>query len=69
MPYDFGAIWESCIEILKANLRKLLGRALITYDELCALSMTETIITDRPLTYLSGDLQEPEALTPLSFIL
>ena len=61
----FGAIWERCIGIVKAGVNKVLGRALVTYDELhTVLVELEATINDRPLTYPSGELQDPEALTP-----
>ena len=65
----FGAIWERCIGIIKMGLRKVLGRALVSYDELLTLiTELEAVVNDRPLTYASGALNEPEALTPSQLI-
>ena len=61
----FGAIWERCIGILKSGLKKVLGRALVSFDELHTILVElEAIVNDRPLTYVSGELGEPEPLTP-----
>ena len=61
----FGAIWERCIGTLKGGLYKILGRALVSYDELNTILVElESIINDRPLTYASGDLADMEEITP-----
>ncbi|GFT58779.1 retrovirus-related Pol polyprotein from transposon 17.6 [Trichonephila clavipes] len=50
-------------------LRKILGRALLTFEELSRiLSEVEVIINHRPLTYVENDPGEPEPLTPAHFL-
>ena len=61
----FGAIWERCIGILKSGLKKVLGRAMVSFDELLTILVElEAIVNDRPLTYVSGELGESVPLTP-----
>ncbi|XP_064097753.1 uncharacterized protein LOC135209088 [Macrobrachium nipponense] len=66
----FGAIWERLIGLLKNCMKKVVGRALLSYDEYPAfLVELESIINDRPLSYTSGDLDQKEILTPNHLIL
>ena len=61
----FGAIWERLIGLVKACLKKVLGQALVTFEELCCILVElEAIINDRPLGYDPGDLNQLEVLTP-----
>lgn len=60
----WGGIFERLVRSTKRCLRKVLGQAKFTHDELLtALAETEMVINSRPLTYVSADdLDEP--LTP-----
>ena len=61
----FGGFWERLIGLSKNALKKTLGRAFITLLELQTLTVEiEGILNDRPLTYVSNDLQDDEPLTP-----
>ena len=61
----YGAIWERCIGIIKSGMKKVLGRALVTVEELhTVLLELEATVNDRPLGYTSGDLEEPIPITP-----
>lgn len=59
-----GGFFERLIKSVKRCLKKLLGRACVTYEELLTiLTEIECILNSRPLTYVSTeDLEEP--LTP-----
>lgn len=61
----FGSIWERTIGIVKAGLKKVLGRAIITLTELgTILTELEAAVNDRPLGYVSGEVDEPTPITP-----
>ena len=60
--------FERLIQSLKRCLRKMVGRAKLTYEELVTeVAEVELILNSRPLTYISGeDMDEP--LTPSHLI-
>ena len=60
----WGGIFERMMKSVKRYLRKMIGQAKLTYDELStAVIEVEAIINSHPLTYVSSnDLEEP--LTP-----
>ena len=61
----FGAIWERLIGLLKNCLKKVLGNALLSFEELsCVLTELEGSVNDRPLSYVPGELNQLEPLTP-----
>ncbi|XP_077978115.1 uncharacterized protein LOC144433645 [Glandiceps talaboti] len=60
----FGGFWERLIGLTKTTLKKVLGRAHITLDELTTLTEVETILNDRPITYASDCPDDYEPLTP-----
>ena len=64
----WGGIFERMVRSTKRCLKKTIGRARLTYDELLtSLIEVEMVINSRPLTYVSpDDLQEP--LTPAHFL-
>ncbi|GFQ99463.1 integrase catalytic domain-containing protein, partial [Trichonephila clavata] len=62
----WGGYWERMVQITKIALRKILGRALISFEELqTILAEIEAIINSRPLTYIYN---EPFPLTPSNFL-
>ncbi|GFT64624.1 integrase catalytic domain-containing protein [Trichonephila clavipes] len=65
----WGAFYERLVKTIKDPLRKILGRALLTFEELSTiLSEVEVIVNHRPLTYVENDPGEPEPLTPAHFL-
>ena len=60
----WGGVFERMIKSVKRCLRKTIGQAKLTHDELLtALTEVEMIVNSRPLSYLSTeDIEEP--LTP-----
>ncbi|GFX24301.1 integrase catalytic domain-containing protein [Trichonephila clavipes] len=65
----WGGFYERLVKTIKDPLRKILGRALLTFEELSTiLSEVEVIVNHRPLTYVGNDPGEPEPLTPAHFL-
>ena len=60
----WGGVFERLIKTMKRCLRKMIGQAKFTYDELItAVTEVEAIVNSRPLSYVSSeDVEEP--LTP-----
>ena len=57
--------YERMIQLVKRMLRKVLGNARLTYDELYTILVeVECTVNSRPLTYVSTDELEVEPLTP-----
>jgi len=61
----YDGFWERLIALTKSTIKKVLGRAAVN---LCTLQTivveVEAILNDRPLTYVSSDIKDEEALTP-----
>ena len=51
--------------LTKQAIKRTLGRAFITLQQLKTIATEiEAMLNDRPLTYVSSDLSDPEPLTP-----
>lgn len=71
-PYSphFGGLWESTVKSTKHHLRRVLGSAHLTYEEMyTVLCQIEGILNSRPLTPLSSDPSDLTALTPFHFLI
>ena len=56
---------EILIGLTKSTLQKIIGRAYLSLETLqTVVTQIETIMNDRPLTYVSSSLDDPEPLTP-----
>ncbi len=61
----YGGFWERLIGMTKTVIKKVLGRAKIDVTTLQTLvTEVEAVLNDRPLTYVTSDLQDVEPLTP-----
>ena len=59
-----GGWWERFFRAIKESLRKVLGKALLTFSELNTLLIRiEGIINSRPLTAVSDDCRDPLLVT------
>ncbi|XP_052746986.1 uncharacterized protein LOC128199849, partial [Bicyclus anynana] len=65
----FGGIWESNIKCVKAHLYRVIGKQLLTYEELfTVLTQIECILNSRPLGLTTSDHQ-PDIITPAHFLM
>ena len=66
----WGGFWERLIQSVKRPLRKVVGRANLTYDELQTLIVEiEGIVNARPITYVYDDRESISfSLTPSHLI-
>ena len=60
-----GAFWERLNRSLKEPLRKILGKALLSFTEMSTvLTDIECTLNQRPLTYQGSDPKNPMPITP-----
>ena len=66
----WGGFWERMVKTVKQSLKKSIGRATLSYDELnTILTEVESIINARPLTYVYDDTESISyPLTPSHLI-
>ncbi|GBO24486.1 hypothetical protein AVEN_198942-1 [Araneus ventricosus] len=65
----WGGFWERLVRTVKDLLRKTLGKAIFTYEELLTiLCECEKVVNSRPLMYLSEDMQDLTPITPAIFL-
>lgn len=71
-PYSphFAGLAEAAVKSTKHHLVRVLGNSHLTFEELCTvLFQIESILNSRPITPLSSDPNDLEALTPGHFII
>lgn len=65
-----GGIWEAAIKSTKFHIKCIVGEASLRYDQLSTLLVqVEAILNSRPLTPLSNDPNDLNALTPAHFLI
>ncbi|XP_060561037.1 uncharacterized protein LOC132720829 [Ruditapes philippinarum] len=61
----YGGWWERLIGLTKQTLKKILGRVMVDLETLQTfVTEIESLLNDRPLTFVSSSLEDPEPLTP-----
>ncbi|XP_011858157.1 PREDICTED: uncharacterized protein LOC105555724, partial [Vollenhovia emeryi] len=64
-----GGIWEAGVKSCKHHLKRVMGNALLTFEELSTvLVQIEACLNSRPLTPLSTDPDDLQCLTPAHFL-
>lgn len=65
----WGGMWERLVRSTKTSLRKVLGKASLTFEELQTLICeVEAVVNSRPLTYVHAESSQPSSLTPAHFL-
>lgn len=60
-----GGYWERLNRSLKEPLKKVLGKALLSYTELyMLLTDIEAALNQRPLSFTGGEPHDPQPITP-----
>jgi len=66
----FGGKWEAGVKSVKHHLDRVIGEALLTYEEMNTLLIQiEAILNSRPLTPCSDDPEDLNVLTPGHFLM
>ncbi|XP_025267604.1 uncharacterized protein LOC105248410 [Camponotus floridanus] len=61
----FGGLWEAAVKSTKHHLRRVIGEATLTFEEMSTLlAQIEACLNSRPLQALSDDPDDLSALTP-----
>ncbi|XP_055922801.1 uncharacterized protein LOC129953584 [Eupeodes corollae] len=61
----FGGIWEAAVKVAKGHLYRSLQNTKLSFEELAtALCEIEAVMNSRPITPLTNDPNDFEALTP-----
>ena len=64
-----GGFYERLIGIVKRTLRKTIGTACLTYEQLATiLSEAQAVVNTRPLTHVGEDINSFEINTPQHFL-
>ncbi|CAG7816236.1 unnamed protein product, partial [Allacma fusca] len=60
-----GGVWEACVKLVKTYLKKIVDQDTYNFEEFeTILIFTEALVNSRPLTPMSTDPHDLEALTP-----
>lgn len=66
---NFGGLWEAAVKSFKSAFKRTIGTRTLQYDEMVTvLTQVEAVLNSRPLTPISNDPGDFEALTPGHFL-
>jgi hypothetical protein len=66
----FGGLWEEGVKSLKYHCKRIVGKALLTFEEFSTLiTQIEPCLNSRPLIALSCEPNDPSYLSPGHFLL
>ena len=65
-----GGFHERIIALVKVSLKKCLGKAFVTHEEMSTLiTEVEAVINDRPLAYIGEGIRDNDPVTPSQLLL
>ena len=66
----FGGVWERLVQSAKRALKAVAGKQCVNDETLLTfMAEVESLLNGRPLTHVSTDYRDEEALTPNHFLL
>lgn len=66
----FGGLWEAGVRSTKHHLQRILGSHTLTYEEMSTvLYQIESVLNSRPLSPMSSNPEDLQALTPSHFLI
>lgn len=71
-PYSphFGGLWEAGVKSCKFHIRRVVGNANLTYEELSTvLAQVEAVLNSRPMSPMSTDPNDLLPLSPAHFLI
>nr|XP_046491130.1 uncharacterized protein LOC124223331 [Neodiprion pinetum] len=65
----YGGLWEAGVKSVRHHLKRVMGEHTLTFEELSTVLVEiEACLNSRPLSALSSDLEDLQALTPFHFL-
>lgn len=66
---NFGGLWEAGVKSTKFHLKRVIGEATLTYEELSTVIIQiEACLNSRPISQVSENIDDPMPITPGHFL-
>ncbi|XP_018301771.1 uncharacterized protein [Mycetomoellerius zeteki] len=67
----FGGLWEAAIKSAKYHMKRIIGNTSLNYDEMSTViaEIEAIILNSRPISPMSDDSNDIQALTPGHFLI
>lgn len=70
LMHHMGGLWESSVKLVKNHMRRVIGTTILSLEELYTiLTQIEACLNSRPLTPITNDPMDLQALTPGHFLI